>query len=128
MMRNVFISMIPIVVSSLCGCSQSTVTNSSEIVFPDSLVSYKQHVQPFLNIRCGQCHSDSYAAGGVRLTQYSYLLFDKPNLIVPGKPNESLVNQVLEQFILHQAGQIGAIPSNQVVGMRTWVGEGAKNN
>lgn len=128
-MRSIMLAAVTsVVITYLYGCSQSAVTNSNAIVFPDSLVSYRNHVQPFFNLRCGQCHSDSYAAGGIRLTQYSYLLFDRPNLIVPGKPDESLVNQVLERLIAHQAGQIESIPSNQIIGMRTWVAEGALNN
>ncbi|MBI2794306.1 MAG: hypothetical protein HYX66_06635 [Ignavibacteria bacterium] len=128
MSGRIIAAAVSIVITSLYGCSQSPVTNSNDIVFPDSLVSYQKHVKPFLNLRCGQCHSDSYAAGGIRLTQYSYLLFDKPNLIVPGKPDESLVNQVLERIIAHQAGRMETIPSNQINGMRTWVTEGALNN
>ena len=110
------------------GCSQSTVTNSNEIVFPDSLVSYRNHVQPFMSLRCGQCHGETVAAGGIRLTQYSYLLFDRPNLIVPGAPDESLVVQVLERIIAHPSGQLETIPTNQIRGVRKWVAEGAENN
>ncbi|RPI68348.1 MAG: hypothetical protein EHM43_05130 [Ignavibacteriae bacterium] len=111
------------------GCTGGdTVTNPQDIVFPDSVVSYRSHVQPFLTLRCGQCHGTTNAAGGIRLTQYSYLFFDRPNLVVPTRPDESLLNQVLELRVSHPVGNINLISSNQVLGMRTWVAEGAANN
>jgi len=110
------------------GCSQSTVTNSNEIVFPDSLVSYRNHVQPFMTLRCGQCHGETVAAGGIRLTQWTYLMFDRPNLVVPNEPQNSLVIQVLERLVAHPSGQLETIPAPQIRGVRTWIAEGAENN
>ena len=110
------------------GCSQSTVTDPNTIVFPDSLVSYRNHVQPFMTLRCGQCHGETVAAGNIRLTQYSYLLFDRPNLVVPGAPDESLVVQVLERIIAHPSGQFETISANHIRGVRKWIAEGAENN
>lgn len=115
------------VVVSAVGCGD-TVTNPQEIVFPDSLVSYRNHVQPFLTLRCGQCHGSTNAAGGIRLTQYSNLFFDRPNLVVVNQPDESLLNQVLELSVPHPVGNIDLIDPKQVRGMRTWVKEGALNN
>jgi hypothetical protein len=110
------------------GCSDATVNDPGSIVFPDSAVSYRNHVDPFLTLSCGQCHSGSNAAGGIDLTNYSSLLFDRPNLVVPGLPNESLLCMVLERTVAHPVGNIEFIPSNHVVGTRVWVAEGAKNN
>jgi hypothetical protein len=114
--------------STSSGCGGDTVTNPQDIVFPDTLVSYRSHVQPFLTLSCGQCHGSTNAAGGIRLTQYSYLFFDRPNLVVTGLPDESLLNQVLERRVSHPVGNLDLIPTNQVKGMRTWVIVGAKNN
>jgi len=116
-------------VAFINGCGQSTtVSDPNQIVFPDTLVSYRNHVQPFIALRCGPCHGDNIAAGGVRLTSYSYLLFDRPNLIVPNKPSESRVIQVLELTSAHPSGNIDQIPWEQVQGMRRWVFEGAPSN
>lgn len=114
-------------VVTTAGCGE-TITNPQEVVFPDSLVSYRSHVQPFLTLRCGQCHGSTNAAGGIRLTQYSYLFFDRPNLVVMNLPDESLLNQVLELTVPHPVGAIDLIDPRQVRGMRTWVKEGALNN
>ena len=112
------------------GCtSNPTVTNPDDIVFPDSKVSYQAHVDPFLTLRCGgPCHAGSNPAGGIDLTSYPNLFFDRPNLVVASFPDESLLCQVLEGIIGHPPGELQTIPFNQVRGVRTWVAEGATNN
>lgn len=55
-------------------------------------------------------------------------MFDRPNLIVQGSPDQSLVVLALEQQIVHTAGNFPSIPQAQIKGVRTWVAEGAKNN
>ena len=112
------------------GCtSNATTTDPNSIVFPDTLVSYRNHVDPFLTLRCGgPCHAGSNPAGGIDLTQYNNLFFDRPNLVVAGRPDESLLCQVLERVIGHAPGELQTIPSNQVRGVRQWVLEGAQNN
>ena len=116
------------VLSTACT-SNATTTDPNSIVFPDTLVRYQNHVDPFLTLRCGgPCHAGPDPAGGIDLTQYNNLFFDRPNLVVSGKPDESLLCQVLERVIGHAPGQLETIPSNQVQGVRQWVLEGAQNN
>lgn len=112
----------------LYGCPGETVTDPNQITFPPENVSYREHAAPFLALSCGQCHGETTAAGGIILTNYSDLFFSRPNLVVPELPDESLLNQVLEQVIGHPVGNIEFIPQNHVTGMRTWVEEGALNN
>lgn len=112
----------------LFGCTQSTLTNPQSVVFPDTAVSYRAHVLPFLTLACGQCHGESTKAGGIRLTSYSPLFFDRPNLVVPEKPDESLLSQVLEGIIRHPTGGLDRVLPNQIQGMRAWIKEGAFNN
>ena len=114
--------------STVSSCNTSTISDAQNIVFPDTAVSYQQHVNPFLSISCGQCHGSVNPAGGIRLTSYSNLFFDRPNLVVPGKPDESLLVQVLERQIAHPVGNIEQVPSNHIRGTRTWISEGAENN
>ena len=113
---------------ALTGCPSGTVTNPDTIVFPSSEVSFRNHVQPFLGTRCMPCHDNTNQAGGIRLTSYSTIMFDRPNLIVQGSPEQSLVVLALEQQIVHASGNFANIPSAQIQGVRTWVAEGAKNN
>ncbi len=112
----------------LTACPTNGLTNPDNIIFPDSLVSYSRHVQPFFTLRCYPCHDDSRAFGGIRLTSYSNVMFSRANLVVPGRADVSLLIQVLEQQITHNAGNIQSIPSDQIRGIRTWINEGALNN
>ncbi len=113
------------------ACGDNMVTQPADVVFPDASVSFRAHVQPFLAVSCGVggCHADVNPAGRIRLTSYSTLMFDRANLIVPGKPDESLVIQVLNGVFAHPWGLIqDRINANHKRGMAQWVLEGALNN
>lgn len=115
----------------LVSCDGATITEPQDVIFPDSNVRFRGHVQPFLAVTCatGGCHGDVNVAGGIRLTSYTTVMFDRPNLFVSTKPDESLVIHVLEGKIGHPVGDINRrVSSAQVKGMRQWVLEGALNN
>jgi hypothetical protein len=118
-----------IIISS--GCNDNIITDSSQIVFPDSNVSFQQHVQPWLRLSCSYagCHSDEYMAGGRRITEY-YTLFESANtgLVIPDKPDNSVLCQMLEGKVIHTGYPYWKINDNQKKGIRLWVAEGAKNN
>ncbi len=125
----------PFLATAICGfvlgCSNNTITQPQDVVFPDTNVRFRGHVQPFLAVTCatGGCHADINAAGGIRLTSYSNIMFDRPNLVVPEKPDESFLIQILNGTFVHAAGNLaGRVSSNHVRGMRQWIIEGAKNN
>lgn len=118
-------------VALLCACSSNMITQPQDVVFPDSNVRFRGHVLPFLTVTCanGGCHSDIAGAAGIRLTSYSSIMFDRPNLIVPNRPSESVIIQVLEGVLPHPFGSLDQrVTSNHVRGMRQWVAEGALNN
>lgn len=130
-MRSLFIIASLLSALVLVSCDGSMITEPQDVVFPDSNVSFRGQVLPFLAVTCAVsgCHGDIGAAAGIRLTSYSTLLFDRPNLVVPGKPDESLLMQVLDGRLLHPWGNIQAVVStSQVRGMHTWINEGALNN
>ena len=115
----------------LCACSSNMITQPQDVVFPDSNVRFRGHVLPFLTVTCanGGCHSDITAAAGIRLTSYSSIMFDRPNLIVPSRPNESVIIQILDGILPHPFGNIQQrVTANHIRGMRQWVTEGALNN
>jgi hypothetical protein len=117
--------------ATMAACSSSTITQPQDVVFPDSNVRFRGQVLPFLTVTCanGGCHSDITAAAGIRLTSYSSIMFDRPNLIVPSRPNESVIIQILEGVLTHPFGNLQQnITANHVRGMRQWVAEGALNN
>lgn len=112
------------------GCQQTPFQPSPPaVVFPDSGVSFRRHVQPFLRQSCALigCHSSESRAGGVALEEYGQL-WERPGLIVPGQPDASLVQQILEARLPHQPDPLRLSTENQRRGMRRWIAEGAQNN
>lgn len=112
------------------GCSPSPFqAGPPAVVFPNSNVSFRQHVQPFLRSSCAQigCHSTESRAGGVALEEYAQL-WERPGLIVPGKPEQSVLQQILERQLPHQPDPWQLSTENQRRGVRRWIAEGARNN
>lgn len=124
--------LVLLVVSTLLyGCpSQSMITSPDQVVFPVANVSYRLHVQPLVTLTCAYaaCHGDVNPAGGVRLTSYFTLFSDRANLVVPNRPDESLMIQVLDRRIPHSLDILRQVNDNHIAGMRTWITEGALNN
>lgn len=125
-MRAKAISLVCAVVL-LAGCEQQSTPYRSvrDVVFPDSNVSYSRHVEPFLRLGCAftGCHSSS---DPIPLDSY-VALFQTPGLVIPGHPERSRLNQVLDGILAHPP-VLGSITDNQRRGMAQWVREGALNN
>lgn len=102
-------------------------TQPQDITFPDSNVSYVQHMQPFLNLSCanGGCHDKTSPSANIDLTDYGGLMFDRPNLVVPKEPDQSLLVQSIEGRITHPYDIMSRVTDNQRRGVRTWIIEGA---
>lgn len=111
------------------GCSENTLTSPSDIIFPDSNVSFQQHVAPFLQLTCAYagCHDEHTRAGGIALTSYFHL-WEKPGLIIPYDPENSLLVQVLEGRLPHPPSFQGRVTHNHIRGIRQWIKEGAQEN
>jgi len=111
----------------LTACNEGNVISSPrDIVFPDSIVKYQQHVQPWLALSCNfsGCHADG--------TQYpftSYItLINTPGLIIFTKPESSRLTQVINGSLSHRYDIFNNMTENHKKGMNTWIREGAKNN
>ncbi|MFM8438088.1 MAG: hypothetical protein ACKOAX_06400 [Candidatus Kapaibacterium sp.] len=108
------------------GCMSGTgITQPQDVVFPDSNVRYLQHVQPLLQLGCAfnGCH-----AAGSRIPLDSYIaLFQTPGLVIPGKPESSMLVQVITGVLPHTYPLV-SITENHRRGIATWVREGANNN
>jgi hypothetical protein len=101
----------------LSGCTSSTgITQPQDVVFPDSNVRFQQHVLPLLQLGCAfnGCHA-------------YFSLYQTPGLVIPGKPESSVLVQVI-QGILPHTFPLQSINANHKKGMATWVREGANNN
>ncbi len=129
----------------LCGCGvwifqsckDSTPTgpggSPSNIVFPDSNVSYAAHVQLLFSQACTfpGCHSVNEPNDRVRLDSYTNLRFGVNGLpvIVPGSPDASdLVLRIEGRTGQRMPLNTNPLNQNQITGIRKWISEGARDN
>ncbi len=113
----------------LCSGCDTGVTDPEDIVFPDSDVSYRSHVQPLLELGCsfGGCHNSIDKAGNLSLENYIDL-FNRPGLVLPGDSARSLLVQVTSGRQPHVVTVSELITTEQARGLALWVEEGASNN
>ncbi len=118
----------------ICSCDNQPIVNDKDIVFPDSNVSYQNHVQPFMMLKCAYrgCHSSEDRAGGRDMTTW-FALFETENvgLVIPYNPEQSRFVQILKASPPHQGYftfQKGYFSENHINGIITWINEGAELN
>ncbi len=124
-MRKVVLAFVTLMFVASCG--DSAVTSSKDIVFPSKNVSYLLQVEPFLKVTCAYqgCHSNETRAGNISLADYNSLV-SVAGLIIPGNPDASQLNQMLEEKLPHPGlTYLYRGNDNQIKGMRIWVAEGA---
>ncbi|MDI6766993.1 MAG: hypothetical protein QME52_09245 [Bacteroidota bacterium] len=105
----------------------------NKIVFPDSNVSYHNHVQLLFHVGCaipGGCHAGETPAGNLSLETWQDTR-DRIEIIIPRDPENSQLVWAIEgrdprvpQMPLYRPPLNG----NQIKGIRTWIKEGAENN
>jgi hypothetical protein len=123
------IFLILIISIGLNSCSDNIITSPDQIVFPQENVSYQQQVRPLLELTCAfsNCHDSETAAAGVDVTGY-FQLTSRAGLIISGRPDNSLLIQILEGKQGHLLTFQNIITDAQKRGVRQWVLEGALNN
>ena len=123
------IFLIFIISITLNSCSDNIITSPDQIIFPQENVSYQQQVRPLLELTCAfsNCHDSETAAAGVDVTSY-FQLTSRAGLIIPGRPDNSLLIQILEGKQGHLLTFQNIITDAQKKGVRQWVLEGALNN
>ena len=120
---------IIVLVFTLNACSDTIITSPDQIVFPETNVSYQQQVRPLLELTCAfsGCHDTETAVAGIDVTGY-FQLTSRAGLIIPGRPDNSLLIQILEGKQGHLLTFQNRISDAQKRGVRKWVLEGALNN
>ena len=118
----------------LASCSDNVVSDPETIAFPDSNVSFRGHVQPYLNLSCvaSGCHNSATQAGNTVLEGYNDLFYSlNPVLSLDPKvrpENEKLI-MIIERRLAHLDAYFMVRTSDaQKRGLRRWVEEGKKNN
>jgi len=129
----VFVLVLAQILVALSSC-KDTITDPDQpinVVFPDSIVSYSQHVEPLFQQGCafGQCHG-SASAGSLNLESPSYnKLLSRPGLVVSRESNNSVLVQRLDGRLQPRMPlNRTQLTQNQINGIKKWIDEGAANN
>ena len=81
-----------------------------------------------LSTRCGQCHGESTAMSGLKVTSADNLLKGghRGPALIPGKSNESLLYKAVAHIgnVVMPPG--GTLSPDEVAAIKTWIGGGAK--
>src|SRR5687767_15017382 len=103
----------------LAGCDDDAISSPTDVIFPDSNVSFAAHVAPFLTLGCNMsgCH-DAPRTENRNIVLTSWVgVRDIRVINQPGDTNAGLV-QVLYGKVFHPLIQAG---DNQRRGIKQWV-------
>jgi len=121
---------------TLLSCKdQTNQSNTSNIIFPDSLVSFSKQVEPLFQQTCiaGGCHGGSQPAANLNLEidAWHSLINYLPPIVLPRNGN----NSPLVMYIDGSNRRSPRMPlnsqpltTNQINGVKKWIDEGAKPN
>jgi hypothetical protein len=122
---------------TLLSCKDQTNQNhTSDIVFPDSLVSFSKQVSPLFQQTCvaAGCHGGSQPAANLNL-EYdvcwrSLIDFSPPIVLVKNGKNSPLIMYIDGSNRRSPRMPLNSQPltTNQSNGIKKWIDEGAKNN
>ena len=100
-----------------------------EVALPtgDETVSFKEDIAPFLVENCLRCHQGQDPGGGLSLVDFESLLRggDSGPAVVPGKPNESLVHQLVGGDEAMRMPLEGNVTEENYKDLGVWIWEGA---
>ncbi|HLJ12806.1 MAG TPA: c-type cytochrome domain-containing protein, partial [Planctomycetaceae bacterium] len=112
---------------SLAGLVPRQTIEAAEAPTPEQIEFFEKRIRPLLVDHCSECHGEGRAKGGLRLTSGETLRRggDSGPAIVAGKPDESLLIEVVG----HQ-GDIKMPPKqkladSQIADLRRWIEFGA---
>ncbi len=112
------------------SCGDDAVSSGNDIVFPESNVSYYEHVYPYMKLTCAYagCHSESSVAGGLSMESYIDLM-KIPLFVIGKKPENSYLVQKLDGRSPFKAYCYqGYVEESVVIGISKWIEEGALPN
>ena len=91
-------------------------------------VSFEREVVPLLRARCHGCHQPAKAKGKLNLTRYDTLMRGEDPVVVPGKPEESLLLELVMPFedeSPEMPEDADPLSAEEVDVLRRWIAEGA---
>jgi hypothetical protein len=97
-------------------------------------VSYQRDVSPILETKCLECHlppkGTGYLKSGLSMESYESLMKGTVYgpVIVPGDSRHSVLNMVVENRLNSSMRAPHPLRKEEIVILRLWVDQGAKNN
>ena len=134
MRKTEFILVLSLIaaLSWMLGSCKDDITGSSDIVFPDSNVSYGRYVEPLFIRTCAYspCHSAESASDDLILETYQDAVSSKPGVVIPrDTANSRLIWRVEGTHgVIRMPFDRPPLSANQIRGLRRWILEGAQNN
>ncbi len=94
---------------------------------PAAVEFFEAKVRPLLLSRCGSCHNDGKAKGGLRLDSRAEAITGGPSgpALVPGKPEESLLVEAIRYGDGLQMPPKSKLPPEEIATLTRWVEQGA---
>ncbi len=94
---------------------------------PAAVEFFEAKVRPLLLNRCGSCHNDGKAKGGLRLDSRAEAITGGPSgpALVPGKPEESLLVEAIRYGDALQMPPKSKLPPEEIATLTRWVEQGA---
>jgi len=132
------ISIVALSILYMSSCEKNPTDSQSEIVLPDSNLTYTEHIFPLFTAKCGSesgCHSPNFGgvpARNLDLTNYQSIrthMIDGSELLVLEFQGEQsfLYNILLGPLSGRRQMPPDRAPLsvNNIIGIRTWIDEGA---
>jgi hypothetical protein len=142
-MKAIFILQIIIAVvfvffAGFISCKSNTEPedNNGGIVYPDSGLSFSQHIRPiFLNdcASTGTCHQSAIRAGGLDLeSDPPDFISSYGQVVIPFRSDQSILYQVLFGPVANVSNRmpppdfsVAGLRDNEIKAIGTWIDEGA---
>lgn len=130
-MQFKFLAGLVVIFLILLACD-GTISEVENTIIPDENVSFKDHIEKPLLIKCATagCHDDVTSAGGYTLLGYNNIT--DPAFVDKFSPETSRlvlsVNGVSPNQMPPLGASVAPLTKNQVDGLITWVKEGAEDN
>jgi hypothetical protein len=114
------------------SCKDEEKSFTSDIVFPDSLVSFTKYVEPLFQQTCvdARCHGGSQPAANLYLenNMWNNLIDYQPSIIIVNNGDVSSLVKFLDGRLQPQMPIRKPLKQNQINGVKKWIDEGAQYN
>jgi len=122
--------MIAVLGVALVVPAQSTAGSAIQaetVITPEQAAFFESRIRPVLVENCLGCHGSKTQMAGVRLDSRAATIgrVDSGQIVVPGKPNDSLLIKVIRYNGPIKMPKSKKLPPNQIADLEAWVEMGA---